>query len=155
MIVQSTYLNQQILLALTEHLGSGGFSGPLYDMNLALIAAGFAPTPGTAFNQLTEATYSGYARQSGITWGVPILQGDGSYQTLSQLTQWQGLAASNFVNNVIYGWVMIDNSSSPNVLLAEAFQTPVAIAVPGDGFGLVLQLSEGALNPASQGNVIY
>jgi hypothetical protein len=154
-LVKSSYYDQQVLTVLAEHLGSGGYSGPLYNPTMILIAANFQPTPQTKRADLTEATYSGYARLAGVVFGVPILQGDGSYQILSALQTFIAGAASNFVGNVIYGWALIDTAASPDLLMSEVFQTPIAFSNPNDGFGLVVQISEGALNPASQGNLIF
>jgi hypothetical protein len=153
-LVKSSYLDQQILIALSEHLGSGGFTGPLNNCSVALLMAGFNPSSSTVFGDLTEATYSGYARATGVVWGVPILQNDGSYQILTALLQFQAAAASNFVQNTIYGWAMISPGGSPQLLMCEVFQAPVPFATPNDGFGLVIQLSEGQANPASYGNLI-
>lgn len=154
MLVKTSYYDAQVLSVLAEHLGSGGFSGPLYNRSMMLIAANFAPSPSTSFANLTEATYSGYARQTGVAWGVPILQGDGSYQILSALQTFIAGAASNFVGNVIYGWALVDTATPPNVLMSEVFTTPIPFAQPNDGFGIVVQMAEGASDPASQGTVI-
>lgn len=154
MLVKSSYLDQQILIAVSEHLGSGGYTGPLNNCSIALLMQGFNPSSATMFGDLTEATYSGYARATGVVWGVPILQNDGSYQILTALQTFMATAASNFVQNTIYGWAMITPGASPQLLMSEVFQTPVPFALPNDGFGLVIQLSEGIANPASYGNLI-
>jgi hypothetical protein len=153
-IQKSSYFDQQVLLALSEHLTSGGYSGPLYNMTLALLGAPALLTPATKWSQLTEASYTGYARQTGLTWGVPLLQPDGTYQILSALTTWIAAAGSNFVNGVIYGWALLDTSATPDLLLSEMFASTIPIISPNDGFGLVIQISEGINNPASMGNVI-
>lgn len=154
MLVKSSYLDQLILIAISESLGSGGFTGPINGASLALIAAGFTPQPTTTWDALTEATYSGYAKQTGVTWGVPLLQPDGTYTILSDLHTFSASGASGFVQNTIYGWALVTADSSPVVLMLEAFDNPVPITNPGDGFGLVIQLNEGASNPASQGTLI-
>lgn len=154
MIQYSAYLDNLILTVLTEKIGSGGFTGPLNSATLVLIQAAFAPTPQTTFGQLTEATYSGYARVTNLAWGVPVLQANGTYSQLSALSTFLAVGASNFVGNVIWGWALIDTANPPNLLFSEAFAQPVPIAVPGDGFGLVLQNNVGPGNPASFGNVL-
>lgn len=154
MIQKTTYFNLQALTVLAEHLGSGGYSGPLYNLSAILIQQPFNPLPSTNLAAITECNYSGYARQAGITWGTPILQPDGSYQILSNLMTWLAGSASNFVANNVYGWALIDTQASPNMYLVEAFANAIPLASPGDGFGLVLQLSEGINNPQSFGNII-
>ena len=154
MIVKSSYFDQQCLLVLAEHLGSGGFSGPLYNASLALISSGFNPSAVTAWADLTEATFSGYSRATGVVWGSPILQNDGSYQILTALQTFQSAAASNYVANNIWGWALVTPGATPVVLLSEVFPSPVPLPLPNDGFALVLQLSEGITNPASYGNLI-
>ena len=154
MIQKSSYYDSLVLSVLAEHVGSGGFSGPLYNCTLALFQNNLLLSPATLFANLTEATYSGYARQTGVTWGVPILQPNGSFQILSDLHQFIAAAASNFAENTIYGWALIDTAATPNLLLSELFGQPIPMVLPSDGFGLVLQLAEGIADPDSQGNVI-
>jgi hypothetical protein len=154
MFIQSSYLDQQILIAVTEHLSSGGFSGPLYNQSVALIAGNFQPSPQLVWANIVEANYSGYSRATGVTWGVPLLQTDGTFIVLTNLMTFYGQAASNFVSNVIWGWAMVDTANPPNILMSEVFAQPISIIVPNDGFGLVIQRAEGIANPQSQGNVI-
>ena len=154
MIVKTTYWNNLLLAILPEHLGSGGFSGPLYNLNIMLIQVAIPVNPSTVFANLTEANYSGYSRATGVTWGVPVLQNDGSGTILSQLETFVAQAQSNFQGNMIFGWALIDNSPTPNVLFVEMFANPVPINAPGAGFGLVVEYNEGPGNPASFGQVL-
>ena len=154
MIVMSQYLDDLILTTLAQHLGSGGFSGPLYNTNLILFQAPLILTNGTLFVNLTEATFSGYARKSGVVFSAPILQGDGTYTMVSNLYTFIASAMSTFVGNVIYGWALIDNSSPPNLLMAEMFASPPAIQVPNAGFGMTISFNVGPGNPNSFGTVV-
>jgi hypothetical protein len=153
-IVFSSYFDSLVLSTLTEHLSSGGFSGPLYNLQLVLLSVPIPLTPGTIFNNLTEANYSGYARVSGLTWGSPILQGDGTFSVISALETFIAASASNFVSNVIYGYALIDTSGSPNLILSEMFAVPIPIAAPSDGFGLAIVVNQGANNGASAAQVV-
>jgi len=126
----------------------------LYNLNLALLAAPLVLNPGIPFAQMTEATYSGYSRATGVTWGTPILQGDGTFSTISALETFIAGSASNFVSNVIYGYALIDGASPPNVILAEMFATPIPIAQPSDGFGMAIVVNQGANNGASTAQVV-
>lgn len=154
MIQLTSYLMNLLSTQITGHAGSGGYSGGLYNGTLILFTNQIAPTPYTIVANLTEATYSGYARQTAITWGSPILQPDGTYTQLSQLTTWLAAAMSNFVANNIWGWALIDTSASPNLLMIEVFAQPVPIASPGDGFGLVIEYNFTPVNPNSFGTVL-
>lgn len=154
MIQKTSYFDSLILSVLSEHLTTGGFSGPLYNLTLALLQAPLTLTPATTWEQLTECTFSGYSRVTGLTWGVPLLQPDGTYTILSQLATFYASAASDFVQNTVAGWALIDTAASPNLIMAEMFQQVYPIVNPGDGFGLVIQYNEGPLNPNSYGNVM-
>jgi hypothetical protein len=153
-IVFSSYFDSLVLSVLTEHLSSGGFSGPLYNLSLALLAAPFQLVPSTPWTQLLEANYSGYTRVTGLTWGPPILQGDGTMSVVSAQETFVASGASNFVSNVIYGYALIDTSGTPNLILAEMFGVPVPIAAPQDGFAMAIAVNQGSNSGASTATVI-
>jgi hypothetical protein len=154
MIVPTTYFNNLVLTSLTEKINAGGYAGPLNGLTLMLFQNSISPSPLTTFANLVEATFSGYSRITGITWGGAHIQADGSYTILSQLAQWSAVGASGFTTNIIYGWALIDTASTPDVLLLEVLAKPIPIVVAGDGFGLVVQFNYTPPNPASYGNVI-
>jgi len=152
MMILSSYFNNLLAAAASAHTTSGGYSGPLYNLQIALLSAQIQITPGTPFSQMTEATYSGYARATGVTWGNPILQADGTVTILSALETFIAQAASNFVQNVVWGYALIDVSG--NVYVAEIFQSPIPIQAPSDGFGLVLALNFGQNQGQSYSQVL-
>jgi len=154
MMIFTSYFDSLVAAILAEHLGSGGFSGPLYNLNLALLSAGIQLAPDTPWGQLTEANYSGYARAPGVTWGVPILQGDGTYSILSALETFVASAQSAFEGNIVYGYALIDGANPPNIALFEMLDQPIPIQAPGDGFGIVLAVNFGANNGNSYSQTI-
>jgi hypothetical protein len=154
MIVTSTYFDNLVQSVLTEHISSGGFTGPLNGLTLVLFTNQMQINKNTTFAQLVEATFSGYARAVALTWGAPIRQGDGTATVLSQLITFVAQAASNFVANTIWGWALIDTASSPNFIMGELFAQPVAIAAPGNGFGLSIEWNLTPVNVNSFGSVL-
>jgi len=152
MMILSSNFNSLLAAAAAAHVGSGGYSGPLYNLQLALLSAQIQIGPQTPFSQMTEANFSGYVRATGVTWGNPIYQADGTASILSALETFIAQAQSNFVQNSIWGYALIDGAG--NVFLAEMFAQPVPIQAPGDGFGLVLALNFGQNNGNSYSQII-
>ena len=61
MIQTSSYWQQLLASVLAEKIGSGGFTGPLNGLTLFLFSNQLLLSPQTAFGDLTESTWSGYA----------------------------------------------------------------------------------------------
>lgn len=90
-------------------------------------------TPGnsTTFADLTEATFSGYARVT-PSWGAIATGGDGRAAMVA--------AAANFthnggvVTNLVYGWAWIDSAVGVEKLIAadRVPSAPKTMAVSGD-----------------------
>lgn len=154
MIVTSSYFDDQLLIQLTQHIGSGGYSGLMYNANLMLFTNNLLLLPANTFGDLTEANFSGYARKTAVTWSGGLLQPDGTYTMLSGIATFVASAMSAFTPNVIWGWALIDNANPPNLLMGEVFAQPIAIIAPNDGFGLAINFNIGPQNPASFGTVL-
>lgn len=154
MIVTTSYFDSLVSSVLTEHVASGGFSGPMFNLSALLFQNNFLPRKSTLFADLTEATYSGYARQAAVTWGLPIQQADGSYTILSQLLTFIAGASSNFVANTIWGWALFDNVAGQNLVMMEVFQQPLTLAAPGQGFGLAVEYNQTPSNLLSFGSIL-
>lgn len=154
MIVTSSYFDQLMQSILAEKITSGGFTGPLNGLTLVLFNKQLPLTKATTFAQLTEAKFSGYAPATLLTWGTPIQQGDGTYTILSQLVTFVAAAASGFVPDTVWGWALIDTAATPNLIMSEMFGTPVAIAAPGNGFGMSIEYNANQLNPLSFAQVL-
>lgn len=152
MMILSSYFDALLAAAAAAHTTSGGYSGPLYNLQIALLSAGIQLAPSTPWSQMTEANFSGYVRATGVTWGNPILQSNGSASILSALETFIAQAASNFIGNLIYGYAVVDASN--NVYLMEMFDNPIPVQAPSDGFGLVLAFNVGANMGGSYSQVI-
>jgi hypothetical protein len=153
-IITTAYFDDLVLAALNTHLTSGGYSGPLFGMNLALFDNNILLTSQTSWSQLVECIFSGYARKTGVVFSAPILQGDNTYSVLSNLYTWIAQAQSNFQIDQAYGWALIDNSNPPNLLMAELFAQQQPFTAPNDGFGLVITFNFGKPNIGSFGTVV-
>jgi hypothetical protein len=153
-IITTQYFDDQVLLALTKAIASGGFTGPMSSTNLLLFSNGVLLTNQTPFSALTECVYSGYARKTGVVFSSPILQADNTYSILSNLYTFVAAAMSNFTNDQAAGWALIDNSNPPNLLMAERFAQNVPFISPGDGFGMVISFNFGQQNPLSFATVL-
>lgn len=153
-IVTTKYYNQLLASFLATKTTSGGFTGPMNGLSLALVSNQLLLTPLNVWTDFQESAFSGYARSLNLGWGVPILQPNGTYTILSQLITFTAVGASGFVPGIVWGWALIDTNAAPNLIAAEQFQQPVPINLPGVGFGLALEFNVLPPNPASFGQVL-
>lgn len=117
MWVVTTVLLERILAALIDHAIAGPYSGPLDGLFLGL---GQFPTPGLNPSQdltaITEATYTGYARQA-IVWHGPYAIGtyDQSIQSASLFFTPTG----STVGNQITSMFLADAVTAGNLLASQ------------------------------------
>lgn len=154
MIVTMNPFDARLSSAANAAIGSGGYNGPLTGAKLFLFSNPIVLTKRLTLADLTEAVYSGYARQGPVTWGTQIEQADGSVTILSDLHTFVAVAASGFTSGQVAGWALISNDATPVLLMAEVLGTPFQFVNPGDGFGLVVQFNLNPSNPLSQGNIL-
>ena len=96
-------------------------------------------TPDTAYADLTEATFNGYARSSVIVWLDPYVDQDGVVIVVGDRKAFVAGAAP-VGGQTVQGYAVIEPATSPAVptlLFAENFDTPFQIVNPGDVIPLV------------------
>lgn len=108
--------------AAVEHVVSGNYSGPLYTAYLGLcIAPTPAFTPLSVIGSLTEATYTGYARQQ-IVWGSTYVSSTGLQVIPGGSLVYQPSDA--VTPNVITGAFLADALTTGNLLAGLLFPSP-------------------------------
>jgi len=154
MIVTTTYFNSQVLANLIESVTSGSFTGILASTKVMLFTNNLPLTPDILLSNLTEATFNGYARSATLTWGSTINEVDGSVSFFAQALTFRVNSTTPLVPNTIYGYGVVDEVSTPDLLFAELFPLPIGVQNPGDGFILVPKFNYGPSNPNSSAAVL-
>jgi hypothetical protein len=115
---------------------SGSASGPLKGAKIALYTALAAqPSVNSVWTDLTEATYTGYARQS-ATWTGPFDTAGGS-ALVSGSTAWTPTDSAS--PQSILGYALVTTDTPPHLLALENFPAPIPFQGPMDGFTLLVQ----------------
>lgn len=105
--------------------GATGTDPLLKTAKVMLFVNNISPTPDTVAADLTEASWTGYARSSTITWGLPIVSNDtqlpcilGNEKTFDVTT--------NTAPETAYGYAIVTTVSAVDHLLAVSpFDTPI------------------------------
>lgn len=153
MLVTTTYFDQ-LVMTLLPHDGTSEPLGPLNGAKLALISANITATPDTAWADLTEADFSGYAQSAAVVWGSGIIEGDGSVSLIGGSVQFTVGTATPVVGNTIFGAALIDGSTPPKLLGLEIFPEPIPMTSTGDGFVYVPKMNYGIANANQTGAVV-
>jgi hypothetical protein len=139
LIFPTTFLMQKILAAAQQHVVAGNFSGPLYQPYIGLVTGTFNPSKDTALSAVTEANYTGYARQQIATWGAPYISQDGSAAVDGAPLQFQP-SGTIVTTNLISGWFLADAVSTGNYLAGEVISPPVPLQVLTDSLTIVAKI---------------
>ena len=125
MWVVTKYMLALMLSELAEIAGSGSSLGPLAGCYVGLVTAPTpAPTNITKMSDVTEATYTGYARQL-VVWYPPFIQAIGPYALEGHSLNFQPVDGET--PNVITGVILCDSLTGGNYLCG---MTLGAVPVP-------------------------
>lgn len=138
MKIKSRYYQRLALAAQWEHVVAGNFSGPAYGMHAHLVT-GFSSTPSdlTAWADVTEAGYGGYAPQAMV---LPTVEVDGTAGADGVCGMLSWAATDAVTPEVIVAIVYTDNVAAGNVLGIDVLENPVAMADATSGFSSVTVL---------------
>src|SRR6516164_9193450 len=117
MLIPVTKLLQELLVCATQ-ASSGAVAGPFESCYLLLFSGQPTLTADTLITDLTEAVYTGYARQAIGTLGAPYISSDGSAAQDSGVLQFQP-TSSPTQTDYITGWALVSASTAGNLLAAE------------------------------------
>lgn len=121
-------------------VASGGVEGGSYVNAIVMLYTNVVTLParGATVASLGEATFTGYARSSAITWGASLVNVNGVPFVTGDKKQFicTGTAVSNDVN----GAAILD-ATGTTVLQVCPFGSTVSFAVPGFGIDFVPVLS--------------
>jgi hypothetical protein len=105
------------------HVASGAYSGPLYQPYLGLYTA-ISPSasPDSVMANITEASFTGYARLQNTTWSGPSYAAAGLAEILTQLLEWT--PTDGAVPQNIAGVFWADALTAGNLLGVDPFPSP-------------------------------
>lgn len=102
-----------------------------------------APTIDTVIGDLTEATFTGYARATVTTFSAVYYTGEDYAATNSPLASFAP-ASPYTVTEIVYGWFYLD--ANGDLAMAGRFAVPQPMDGPGELIELVVRFVQG--NPA-------
>lgn len=142
MYVPSRFLLNKLMTQLIDHAVAGPFSGVLDGIFMGLY---IAPTPGltpqSTMNNITEATYTGYARQA-VVWHAPYIDPANAESIQAASLIWQ--PTDGVTPNQITGIFVADANAAGNLLLSSRLPgtgIPLGDATMAFGAALLFQLS--------------
>jgi hypothetical protein len=140
MQVATKVLTRLMVAAQKAHVASGAYSAPLYQPYIGLYTA-ISPSasPTSVMGDLTEATFTSYARQQITAWGGPFDTPGGAAQILGPMLTFT--PSDSVVPEVIYGAFWADASSAGNLLGVDPFVTPISLPGPTTAVNVVPELS--------------
>jgi hypothetical protein len=135
LLIKSRRYQRLALAAQWNHTVAGNFSGPIYGAYAHLVTA-FTGTPNdsTAWADVTEATYDGYAPQALVLPTATLDTVSGS-EGMCDLQTWT--PTGSVTPNVIVGIVYTDNAVGGNVLGIDLLPSPAGLEGVDTGFGSV------------------
>lgn len=109
--------------------------GLLDGAKVILFQNDFFPDEFTTLAQLTEATFTGYARSAAVVWGTPYVTAG----TLAAVTppSVQFNSTGTTVTNIIYGWAVIHDDTVDTLQYAQRLDEPVSM--DGVGNAIIVQ----------------
>lgn len=143
MLVTTRVFDQGVLTVATQ--AAAGVAGPLNGSKMLLFTNTPAINKFTTLAALTEATYTGYARQT-LVWSAARLDPTARVATFTALINWQPTDA--VTPNTITGYAIVDSTGL--ILYAmELFVTPVGLATALSYLGIVAEWSSDNANPGA------
>lgn len=107
----------------------GADSTQLGNASIGLIKAPFTPSPNLAIGDITEANYTGYARQ-GIGTPTVTFTGSDGLEYVEGTTR-QFMPSDTITPNTIYGMFLTTGSGTVTLWGTDAFGSPVYLTGPG------------------------
>lgn len=99
----------------------------LFGSRVVLLTGATPITPSTTLAMLTEAAFTGYARQTSGPWGAAALQIDGHWKSQSGAVIFNNTGG---VGATVTGWGLIDQFST-RLFIAGYFAAPITIPAAG------------------------
>ena len=142
MKIATKALVRLLAAAAKAHIASGAYSAPLYQPYIGLYTAiSPNPSPDSVFANLTEPTYTGYARQQITAWGGPFDEGATGSQILGPLQTWN--PSDSAVSDTIQGVFWCDAASGAATLLGlDPLASPVPLSGPADALLTVCRFAQ-------------
>lgn len=136
MLVPTISLIRDLAAAADLNDPTGTDKGPLAGLKIVLYTALAAqPSASSVWDNLTEAIYSGYARQD-AAWTGPFDTAGGS-ALVSDATTWS--PTDGLTPQSVLGYALVTNTVPPVLKALENFPSPIPMIGPVDGFRLMVQ----------------
>jgi hypothetical protein len=140
MLIPMNVLLTKLLNAAIDHAVAGPFSGPLDGVYIGLsIAPTTAQAPVSTLSNITEAGFTGYARQL-VVWHPAYDEAGGAIAIQSSSTYWTPSDA--VLPETITGMFLADAIVAGNLLAAEMFAVPQPLAGPSNAFSLAVLFAQ-------------
>lgn len=112
--------------------------GPIHLPNIALFFNNLYPSRTNVLADYTITDVGGFTNIQAVTFGTPFLNGNQQAEALGGLITWLTTALTDLPATA-YGIVLLNTDSSA-VILAERFATPVSFNAIGNSFSLIPRL---------------
>jgi len=122
------------LLKLLQPLWNAG--SPPDNLTLILFENNYTVVQTTNWGNLTEATFSGYARQSLQSWATPAFNSATNQWSVTEVPR---SFVSTAAGPTVYGWgIVADIPATNQLLMAANFPSPITIPGAGTVVGPIL-----------------
>lgn len=127
-------------------VGALGVDGLLTGSKVMLFTNNITPTPGAVLADLTEATYTGYARSAALTWGTPFVSNlTGKHVMQSGMLTFAG--GVNAGGEAVRGYALISGEGTPVLLALKRLEGSGWTPAPGSSLVLLPRVAVSDLGP--------
>jgi hypothetical protein len=131
-IITTEYFDKLVAANLCTH-GGTAFNGALDLVKIGLIVNTPTLSKKSVFSDLTEPTYTGYAKQS-CQFGAPFRDGSGNISVEGPLLAYQ--MGDSLLPTTVHGYFAVDTAGT-HLLYAELFDSPIPLVDTLDYLGLI------------------
>lgn len=128
-----------------------GTGGPLDNVFVGLYTAGPAAGPGVVLGDLTEATFTGYARVEVANWSAAYVTSDGKVTIDGNNVHFSPSDA--VTPNIVIGWFIATASTAGTLLGMEQFASTKPMQAADNGVTVVPRLQFPQANDYGSGTV--
>lgn len=151
-MLQCTMTIEQLkdMLKFDSTTGATGTDPLLKTAKVGLYVNNISPTPGTVFADLTEASWTGYARSGTVTWSAAVVSNETNLPAIVGDSKTFTVTTQPTPAQVAFGYFIATTVSAVDHLLAVVpFDTPLQ---PGNGSEILvtprLGVNDQAVNPS-------
>jgi hypothetical protein len=122
--MKTTVFSALVAAGLIDHTVAGNYSGPLYGDYLGLFTANSTFSPASVIGDLTEPTYTGYARVACEPWVGPLYPAGVAVPTVVSANALFQVSGGSVFQTII-GWFLADAITAGNLHVLNLFPVPI------------------------------